>query len=76
MVELQAVYDGGEFPFAIPSDPVRLKDARVKLVVTVAKSVRRQNQIWLRVQQSDHWTSRRRPVTNCAKEGSGDANVR
>lgn len=39
MVELQAVYEGGEFHFKIPPDPARLKDARVKLVVTVAKGL-------------------------------------
>jgi DNA repair exonuclease SbcCD nuclease subunit len=39
MVELQAVYEGGEFHFRIPPDPARLKDARVKLVVTVAKGL-------------------------------------
>ena len=37
MVELQAVYEGGEFHFNISPDPARLKDARVKVVVTVAK---------------------------------------
>jgi len=36
MVELQAVYEGGNFHFRIPPDPTKLKDARVKLVVTVA----------------------------------------
>ena len=39
MVELQAVYKNGEFHFTIPPDPARLKDARVKLVVTVAKGL-------------------------------------
>jgi len=39
MVELQAVYDGGEFHFSAPPDPARLKGARVKLVVTVAKGL-------------------------------------
>jgi DNA repair exonuclease SbcCD nuclease subunit len=39
MVELQAVYEGGEFHFNISPDPARLKDARVKLVVTVAKGL-------------------------------------
>ena len=39
MVELQAVYEGGEFRFRIPPDPARLKDARVKVVVTVAKGL-------------------------------------
>ena len=39
MVELQAVYENGEFRFTIPPDPARLKDARVKLVVTVAKGL-------------------------------------
>ena len=39
MVELQAVYEGREFHFRIPPDPARLKDARVKLVVMVAKGL-------------------------------------
>jgi DNA repair exonuclease SbcCD nuclease subunit len=39
MVELRAVYEGGEFHFKDPPDPARLKDARVKLVVTVAKGL-------------------------------------
>ena len=39
MVELQAVYENGELHFTIPPDPARLKDARVKLVVTVAKGL-------------------------------------
>ncbi len=39
MVELQAVYENGEFHFTTPPDPGRLKDARVKLVVTVAKGL-------------------------------------
>lgn len=39
MVELQAVYENGEFQFKNPPDPARLNDARVKLVVTVAKGL-------------------------------------
>jgi DNA repair exonuclease SbcCD nuclease subunit len=39
MVELQAVYEGGEFHFRIPPDRARLKDARVKVVVAVAKGL-------------------------------------
>ena len=39
MVELQAVYEGGDFHFNISPDLARLKDARVKLVVTVAKGL-------------------------------------
>jgi DNA repair exonuclease SbcCD nuclease subunit len=39
MVELQAAYENGEFHFTIPPDAARLKDARVKLVVTVAKGL-------------------------------------
>ncbi len=39
MVELQAFYGNGEFHFTTPPDPGRLKDARVKLVVTVAKGL-------------------------------------
>jgi DNA repair exonuclease SbcCD nuclease subunit len=39
MVELQAVYEGGEFHFGVSPDPARLKDARVKVVVTVAKGL-------------------------------------
>jgi hypothetical protein len=39
MVELKAVYENGEFHFANPPDPALLRDARVKLVVTVAKGL-------------------------------------
>jgi len=39
MVELQAVYEGGEFHFNISPDPARLEDARVKVVVTMAKGL-------------------------------------
>jgi len=39
MIELQAIYEGGEFRFAIPPDPVKLRDSRVKIVVTVAKGL-------------------------------------
>jgi DNA repair exonuclease SbcCD nuclease subunit len=39
MVELQAVYKGGEFHFSNPPDPARLKDARVKVVVTVGEGL-------------------------------------
>ena len=39
MVELRAVYENGEFHFKNPLDPARLNDARVKLVVTVAKGL-------------------------------------
>lgn len=39
MVELQASYENGVFHFATPPDSARLKDARVKLVVTVAKGL-------------------------------------
>jgi DNA repair exonuclease SbcCD nuclease subunit len=39
MVELQAVYENGEFHFSIPPCAERLRDARVKLVVTVAKGL-------------------------------------
>ena len=39
MVELQAVYEGGNLHFRIPPDPAKLKDARVKLVVTVAREL-------------------------------------
>ena len=39
MVELRAVYENGDFQFITPPDPARLKDARVKLVVTVAKGL-------------------------------------
>jgi DNA repair exonuclease SbcCD nuclease subunit len=54
MVELRAVYEGGEFHFKNPPDPARLIDARVKLVVTVAKglheSLSREEQARLRDQ--------------------------
>ena len=39
MVELHAVYENGEFRFASPVDLDRLKDSRVKVVVTVAKGL-------------------------------------
>ncbi len=39
MVELRAFYEGGEFHFKNPPDAARLNDARVKLVVTVAKGL-------------------------------------
>ena len=39
MVELHAVYEGGEYRFAAPVDSSRLKHARVKVVVTVAKGL-------------------------------------
>jgi len=54
MVELQAVYENGEFHFKNAPDPARLNDARVKLVVTVAKglhaSLSREEQAKLREQ--------------------------
>ena len=54
MVELRAFYEGGEFHFKNPPDPARLNDARVKLVVTVAKglheSLSREEQARLREQ--------------------------
>ncbi|MGD0323381.1 MAG: hypothetical protein ABSD45_06560 [Terriglobia bacterium] len=54
MVELRAVYENGEFHFKNPPDPARLNDARVKLVVTVAKglheSLSREEQARLREQ--------------------------
>jgi hypothetical protein len=54
MVELRAVYEGGDFHFEHPPDPARLSDARVKLVVTVAKglheSLSREDQARLREQ--------------------------
>ena len=54
MVELRAVYEGGEFHFKNPPDPARLIDARVKLVVTVTKglheSLSREEQARLREQ--------------------------
>jgi hypothetical protein len=39
MVELQAVFEAGELHFDHSLDPARLKGARVKLVVTVAKGL-------------------------------------
>jgi DNA repair exonuclease SbcCD nuclease subunit len=39
MIELQAIYEDGEFRFAIPPDPVKLKDSRVKVVVAVGKGL-------------------------------------
>jgi len=39
MVELQAVFEGGEFHFGTSPEPACLKDARVKVVVTVAKGL-------------------------------------
>ena len=39
MVELQAVFEGGEFHFDHSPEPACLKDARVKVVVTVAKGL-------------------------------------
>jgi len=39
MVELQAVYENGDFRFRTPLDPSRLRDARVKLVVSVPKGL-------------------------------------
>ncbi|HEV3277014.1 MAG TPA: metallophosphoesterase [Terriglobia bacterium] len=39
MVELQAVYENGDFRFRTPPDPSRLRDARVKLVVSVPKGL-------------------------------------
>ena len=39
MVELQAVYENGDFHFRTPPDPSRLKDARVKVVVAMAKGL-------------------------------------
>lgn len=54
MVELQAVYENGEIHFKDAPDPTRLNDARVKLVVTVAKglheSLTREEQAKLREQ--------------------------
>ena len=54
MVELRAIYEGGEFHFKNPPDPASLSDARVKLVVTVAKglheSLSREEQARLREQ--------------------------
>ena len=37
MVELQAVYENGDFRFRTPPDPSRLRDARVKVVVSIPK---------------------------------------
>lgn len=39
MVELQAVYENGDFHFRTPLDPSRLRDARVKVVVSVPKAL-------------------------------------
>lgn len=39
MVELHALFENGEFRFSEPVDPSRLKDARVKVVVTVGKGI-------------------------------------
>jgi DNA repair exonuclease SbcCD nuclease subunit len=39
MVELHALYENGEFRFSEPLDPSRLKDSRVKVVVTVGKGI-------------------------------------
>ncbi len=54
MVELRAVYENGEIHFKNPPDAARLNDARVKLVVTVAKglheSLSREEQARLREQ--------------------------
>jgi len=37
MVELQAVYENGDFHFKTQPDPSRLRDARVKVVVSISK---------------------------------------
>jgi DNA repair exonuclease SbcCD nuclease subunit len=37
MVELQAVYENGDFHFRTPPDASRLRDARVKVVVSIPK---------------------------------------
>jgi DNA repair exonuclease SbcCD nuclease subunit len=54
MIELEAIYESGEFRFGIPPDPVKLRDSRVKVVVTVAKGLHaalsREEQEWLREQ--------------------------
>ena len=39
MVELHALYENGDFHFSEPVDPSRLKDSRVKVVVTVGKGI-------------------------------------
>jgi len=39
MVELQAAYENGDFHFRTPLDPSRLRDARVKVVVSVPKGL-------------------------------------
>ena len=39
MVELHALYENGDIRFSEPIDPSRLKDSRVKVVVTVGKGV-------------------------------------
>ncbi len=40
MVELHAIYEDGEYRFATQVDSYRLRGARVKVVVTVAKGLR------------------------------------
>ncbi|MHB8655581.1 MAG: metallophosphoesterase family protein [Terriglobia bacterium] len=54
MVELRAVYEDGEYQFASPLDVGKLKDSRVKVVVTVGKglheSLSREEQDRLRAQ--------------------------
>jgi hypothetical protein len=39
MAELQAVYQNGDFHFTTPLDPSRLRDARVKVVVSIPKGL-------------------------------------
>ena len=39
MVELHALYENGEFHFSEPIDPSKLKDSRVKVVVTVGNGI-------------------------------------
>ena len=39
MVELQAAYENGDFHFRTPPDPARLRDARVKVVVSMPKGL-------------------------------------
>ena len=36
---MQAIYENGDFHFRTPPDPSRLKDARVKVVVSVGKGL-------------------------------------
>ena len=52
MVELHALYESGEFRFSESLDPSRLKDSRVKVVVTVGNGVHealsREEQVELR----------------------------